>query len=337
MIVRRGFILPLSLMLMAIAIALVARVALRMTAERGRTHYFGEQMQAQLLAEGAVPLIIAILNGEKKSEEKKKEEPRLLTVCAAMNRWQRFQFTAEREGFTGELALYLAVEQGKLDINRFYDWDKKAYRTDGQFDGKKVLEWLSDRLEGIVSERTFADVYDDLAKKRKKPFDDVGEFFGHPAMKALRRWPKSPPEEKEAAEQEKRIPALYDLFTIAAQSGTSLGVLSDSLAWCASMKAPAFTQKDDSEKILAIAQKIENPIAAADWNSLLAPLTGKEYTSLPRELVSAATSGVKNPVLSVVIESIVGEARYVCAVLLVPQSSKSESVSYTVARLYRLT
>lgn len=341
MIVRRGFIMPLALILMALALALIARVALLVNAEKSHMRTSVLRTKAELLAQGAVPVVAALLTGEKKkktgdTEKKVDAEPPLLGLCMYMNRWQRFQFTAERDGFSGEIAVYITAEPGKIDLNRLYDFEKKEYRSDGNFDGKKFLEWLSERLESFTPERSFADIFDELVKKRKEPFTDVGELGAHTALARFARWPTQPQKEQKDGEEAKPQPALYDLFTVASPAALSLGVASESVAFLASMKSPAARTKDDGEKIHALAQSLEKPIDAAAWNTVLAPLTGKEYTNIPRELAAAAHGVLKHPVVSVVIESIVEDVRYACAVILVPQSLESQPVRYQTARFYKI-
>ena len=329
---------------MALAMALIARVALRVNAEKSHMRTFVLRTKAELLAQGAVPVVAALLNGEQKkkagdSEKKVEAAPPLLGLCMYMNRWQRFQFTAERDGFSGEIAVYIAAEPGKIDLNRLYDFEKKEYRSEGSFDGKKFLEWLSERLEGIVSERSLADIFDELAKKRTEPFTDVGELGAHQALARFARWPTRPQKEsKEAGDgkEHKAQPSLYDLFTVASPDAFSLAVASESVAFLASMKPPAARTKEDGEKIQSLAQSLEKPVDAAIWNSLLAPLTGKEYTNIPRELAAAGHGVLKHPVVSVVIESIVEDVRYTCAVLLVPQPLESQPVQYQTARFYKI-
>lgn len=336
--VRRGFIMPLALMLMTLALALISRVALLVNAEKSHMRTFVLRTKAELLAQGAVPVVAALLNGEKKkktgdSEKKVEAAPPLLGLCMYMNRWQRFQFTAERDGFSGEIAVYIAAEPGKIDLNRLYDFEKKEYRSEGNFDGKKFIEWVSERLEGLISERSFADIFDELVKKRTEPFTDVGELCAHQSLARFARWPTRP--QKDPKER-KPQPALYDLFTVASPDALSLGVATESVAFLASMKPPTARTKEDGEKIHTLAQSLEKSIDAAVWNAVLAPLTGKEYTNIPRELAAAAHGVLKHPVVSVVIESVVEDIRYACAVILVPQPLESQPVRYQTARFYKI-
>jgi hypothetical protein len=340
MMVRRGFIMPLALILMALAMALIARVALRVNAEKAHMRSFALRTQAELLAQGALPIVEALLTGEHKkkagdSEKKHAAVPPLLGLCLSMNRWQRFQFTAERDGFSGEIAVYITAEAGKIDLNRLYDFEKKEYRSAGNFDAKKFLVWISERLERITPDRSFSEIFDELVKQRKEPFSDVGELGAHRALAQFPRWPT---QSKSAAapEDQKQQPALYDLFTVASPQAFSLGIATESVAFLAGMKAPAARTKDDGEKLQLLAQSLEKPIDPSLWNTLLAPLTGKEYTNIPRELVTAAVGEIQHPTVSVVIESIVEDIRYACAVLVVPHHIESQPVRYQTARFYTI-
>ena len=83
--------------------------------------------------------------------------------------------------------MVIGSEEGKININRAYDFEKHAFIGEGQPNGdmKQVFQDLFELIKDTLNADLFAD-FERFLKERKYPLNDVTEL-----LKSFRR-PKKP-------------------------------------------------------------------------------------------------------------------------------------------------
>jgi hypothetical protein len=277
--------------------SMVEREKARMLALSGVEIFFGmlaepipEKKDQSGAASGAAPA---------QQPEEKEFLSRFLPVA---NRWQRFQLTATKDGVDGEIGVYMACEDGKIDLNELYDFKKHAFKGAGkpQGDMQKVVQELCTRIEKRMGGKQLFEGLSTLLKNRKEPLNDVTELIMIPAFKDFKyalfceppRTPK-PGEQKEAEKQTalalKKV-YLTDLFTLASHKETIQ-------PWVFSRSLQEVLELVPGGAELSVAQQKQKAAAAlknfkqkmtwqTDWQASLGAFYGKDFTSLPNSIQS---------------------------------------------------
>ena len=86
-----------------------------------------------------------------------------------LNRWQTFELTEEIDGLDGEIKLCITCEDGKLDLNQWYDFNKKKFiggegthrgkfnmKHAHSFDGKKIFKAVFAALKKCREQKTYS-------------------------------------------------------------------------------------------------------------------------------------------------------------------------------------
>src|SRR5579871_261793 len=128
---QSGYILMLTLMMLALMTFVATYLISKTTGYAPAMRMFVDRQKATMLALGGIQVALSQLavypqskEGEQaKSASKDQEAVTLLKkIMPSLNRWQSFTLKKERDGVTGTLQLCITCEQGKLDINKLYDF-----------------------------------------------------------------------------------------------------------------------------------------------------------------------------------------------------------------------
>lgn len=103
-----------------------------------------DREHAEMLALGGINLAMAQLRAEKPKEKDKKKEKKnpeqekkekkkefeafLTRVLPHLNRWQVFKLDKEIDGIDGELKICVTCENGKININEAFDFQKQEFK-----------------------------------------------------------------------------------------------------------------------------------------------------------------------------------------------------------------
>ena len=209
---------------------------------------------AEMLALGGINLAISqltIREEQKNKDQEIKDESQkpnekvfkqfLKRILPHLNRWQVFTLNEKYEGFAGEIKLCITSEDGKININEAFDFEKKEFKQEY----KKLLESLS--IRGKTANGEILKKLTAFFKKRNKKIDDISQiqevlpqldiFFYEPPVRTKKQ---------SKAFQNQRV-ALQDLFTICSSNGKIEPLfLSDSVCSIFRLKRP---KAYDSEKM----------------------------------------------------------------------------------------
>lgn len=337
---RSGFVMILVLLLLSVALVMLTNLSNRVVTYRQYSRLFADREKAKALALSGVQLAISQLLVDEKNQgpgDQKKmplQELQLQAVMRAINRWQRYELQEDIDGIAGEVGFFLASEDGKINLNQLWDFDKKSYRKTAQFDGLKVAQALDPHMKKLVADEPFSLVFDRLCKARAQPFDDVTQLMlakeFTPSKDSL--FPLVPDAKKN---DEKTSIALTDLFTIfSAGHELQPAVLSRSLDVVLGLKPLPGTLKERESLLQTIktAQTVQQ-----QWETSLGQFYGKGLSALPPELkgLFGAKFGVTN--FSVISYGTVGSVtQKLCAIIAQRQSPQDKHTSYAFIRLFWL-
>lgn len=216
----KGYVLPLSLMMVATLMILVTSIINRVAVTRYVTR--NEQMlaQAKLLALSGVQIACAQLQEAKEQsalqgKEKKMQkvaEPQLggINGFEQVSFWHEYKTTQSVDGVDGNIAWYIVPEAGKIPINALFDFKKKNFVQDAKTDGRKVMTAVGQLLQPYLKSINFVEVVEKFLTTQKEPIDDITKFREIPELQPFTSvfFPQ------QRMEKEKNVPTFADLFTV---------------------------------------------------------------------------------------------------------------------------
>ncbi len=350
-----GFIIVLTMMLIATSVLLVSLVINRVSAYRRMGSLWTDREKAKMIALGGIEIAISQLAQlDKKDEKNKKEKPQgsaheksaesskqdvakkdaekakaLVNVLfTTVNKWQTFPLKTDVEGIEGECSLYVSSEQGKINLNGLYDVKKKKFVTMGTVDGKKFCDFISEKLKPLLERQKqkpieLTNLLENFFKNHQA-LDDVTELFTT-NMQELPLF----------REPEGKNIAFNDLFTVMASKNTL-----DPFAFSTSLnRIIGVNRTDDVKKIpveelfkLSQQQKIEWEKA---WSPLFATLYGKDYSGLPAEIKPFLATRFETTLWSVVSYGKVGTVT--SKVYAIIEKSKNPDEPFQIKKIYWLS
>src|SRR5579859_3407887 len=142
---KPGYILVLTLMILAIAIVITTQLFNQGTVHSVYANTVVEREKAKQLALGGIQVAMSVLTPKESSEQKTDEtaqaEPKdekrsqLKKLLPALNRWLTFDLKEDIDGIDGQLKICISCEQGKLNLNTIYDFKKKKFVGQDQLKG----------------------------------------------------------------------------------------------------------------------------------------------------------------------------------------------------------
>ncbi len=331
-----GYILILTITLMSLMIVMVTQVFNRGSAYLAYTSTIEKREQAKMLAISGVRLTLAQLY-VKKPEQKKgsKEKPPseeglfLKQMLPILNRWQTI--SVNQGGLDGDMKIYVACEDGKLNVNSLYDFEKQQFKGSKQEQEmfrKKFLE----KVKSMV--HTDGDLFTGLEKLLKKNrINDVTQLLESPEYVAFANKVFVRPD-KNAEDSEIM---LTDLFTTWSESdGIEPWMFSQSMANVLGLQGMARATIESRKESLQAWLKLFKPTAKwqQDWNNSLAKVYGVDFKTLPQGVETMFATKFVPKVFSVVSYGIAGEIIQKVFAIVVRSSNSYGDVSYRIKKLY---
>jgi hypothetical protein len=336
---QKGYILVLTLMMLTIVLVLTTQIFNGGTIYSLIAQTTVEREKAKRLALGGVQVAMSQLFTT--TSEQPIEKPQLQkALVPALNRWQQFTFTQGRDGIEGALQICVMCEQGKFNLNAFYDFPKKKFINEDQPNGgmRKIAEELFKRVKDFVGGKDLFPAFEKLLKERGYPFNDVTELFASAEFAPFKNLVfYEPPSDQE--KKGKRPVYLTDLFTVSTQKELIDPLLfSDSV--CAVLglaRAQDGQIKKRTEEIKNLLQNMKPKIDwKADWDTILKPLYGKDFTSLPKDIDSVLDSQFEPLTFSVLSYGKVGKISQRMLVIIEKHTNKkgSSASPFIIKRMY---
>ncbi|HBL98068.1 TPA: hypothetical protein DDZ86_00295 [Candidatus Dependentiae bacterium] len=344
-----GFILVLTFFILSAAVVLVTYLVTRVIADQQVSGFVIERERNKQLALAGVELIKSKLDLGKESKERKASLEWLFTV---LNRWTEIPLKAGQDGIDGTLFFYISAEDGKINLNRFYDQNKKVFKLPNTPEEKKTWGIISEGVrKQFPNDFSLIEEIEKVLKKRKKPLEDLSELFLDPTDPSKESFPFVPisyfpvlptGEKTEDGKEEPLAFALSDLFTVTSDVTNIDKVkpiyLSHWLTVALGLN-PWPTSKDERKKLAKkLADKVEpaNPQLtwSSEWDTLLAPVFGKKFAALDKGVSGMFEGQGRAKNLSVVCYGKTGERSQGVFALLQMKSGDDNRVFYVIKRWY---
>jgi hypothetical protein len=341
--VHDGYILMLTLMLLTIGLAITTYLFNTGTVHTIYARTITEREKARNLALSGIQIALSQLHTiqkEKKDDTAEKlnaEQQLLMTVVPVLNRWQRFNLVQESDGIDGQMGVCISSEDGKFNINSFYDFERKKFIGENQLSGdmKQVAQDIFKRLKEFVHNKDLFPAFEKCLKERGKPLQDVTQLLSQKEFAVFKDTLfYAPPTEQE---KEKRGVYLMDIFTVESRSAMlEPWLLSDS---CVALYGLMRAQSNDIKKRKEMMQKMirelkKNEPWATAWNRVLKPLYGKDFNHIPTLITALLTQQFEPSTFSVLSYGKVGTVTCYSYAILERVSEKKSSIPFVVKKIF---
>ncbi|MES1224699.1 MAG: hypothetical protein ABUT20_54910 [Bacteroidota bacterium] len=339
---KPGYILILTLLLTSLTVVLVTSIVFKTTVLSSFARVFIDREKAKVFARNGIQIGLSQLNNlmpqdEKKDDsakdsDKKKEDPRIemfAKLFSIINRWQTFDIDQSIFQETGKIELYIASEEGKINLSKLYDAKKDAFVT-GDLDGKKIATLIFDQLGSVQGSEKLLGSFEKFMKDRKLPLQDVSELLLMKELRSFKNQLLPAVEEKQADSKEKNKLYLLDLFTLETTTGlVDPMVLSESFGnlfgldrqstidgqkWVKELPAGAFNSQET-------------------WDKFFSPLYKKEFKALPADFASWIATKSDPQIFSLLVVATVGKVKQKMYAIV---HKDSKSKQFIVRKLYWL-
>jgi len=325
---KSGFILPLTLSLIGLAMALVIYMVNNGRAFSPSAKIMIEREKARMLARSGIEIAMSQLSipdkntqapkatdaketaAEKESapEQKEKQKETLFSfIVPRINTWQTFSLKRAVEGMQGEIGVCIMCEEGKLDLNELYD-PETGKLTNDALNG--IMNVVFERMQKTVGGTELRKSFEKFLKERKTKLDDVTELL---TIKEFAAWKDTMfynPPEKGASKQSKASLYLTDIFTVCSGKKTvQPWLLSDSLRGIFEVSRVKDSPLEEKKKAFA---ELNKSVPAAlnwpdGWNKYLKAWYGKEFAALPKGIETLLDTKFEPVIFSVLCYGKVGK------------------------------
>jgi hypothetical protein len=358
-----GYILIFALLMLStlVAIATYSMTRGSIYVPFARAQEFREQ--AKLIARGGLEIAIAQLahvhkepekksnddtqNAENKPQSNPLQESKLFLThfLPTINRWQEYKLTEEVDGINAMVRICLMCEEGKININQIYDYDKKTFIGKGkpQGDWYALMQELCKQIEQKQGGTDLFKALETFLKKRPYKLIDVTELLHIKEFASFRNHQFYMPPTEAINKENKQPLYLTDLFTVESRKRTvNPWVFSNALLGLLGLEQAAYgdTQKrrEQSEEWFKQFNRTKN--WKDDWSLLLEPIYHKELASLPKNIETIFDTSADPRLFSVLSEGHVGTItqQLFAIVERTKKSEKKGKTSYTITvkKLYWL-
>jgi hypothetical protein len=354
-----GYILVFTLMIISISVIIVFQLF-----DKGTVHDFFiknmvERQQAQSIALGGIQLALSQLTDQevsakgaaagvtpeqqKQQQQSEKEKKLLEVLLPVINRWQTIALQEKTEGVDAELKICVSCENGKININDWFDFKEHTFVGEGsaQGDAKKAFQLIFSTIKKSMGQANLFESFEKFLKQRHYKVNDATELLAIKEFEIFKDavFYDPPVSGKEKKEARKRM-YLTDIFTTwPVKRGIEPWLFSDSVAGLFSLKRADEGTIEEREQRTKEWLKTFKPTAqwAQDWKTTLLPLHGKDFKNIPQELAFMLSTKFEPTMFSVLSYATVGNATHkVCAIIERYKQQDKDSYSARVRKIYWL-
>lgn len=319
---QSGYVMVLALMVIALMVTLVTIMAQKSSVHLHYMKTMINREKAKNLAFSGIQIAMSQLANAEKEPEKKEAKPAeqekkqtqkdplaqqkrfLVNILPILNSWQNFKLTQKDDGVRGQISICISCEDGKLDINQFFDFAHKKFINEGtgKNDAKKLFQELFNKLKEMQGGESLLNVFEKFLKERQNRLHEPSELLAIKEFDIFKNKIFFAPEPtvQHKGGQEKQSVYLQDIFTLwSSKKELNPWLLSHSLQAVCGLKATRgedFTSKQLEGKLKDFKQELAFP---KDWDKFLAPLFGKKFEQLPQEFRRVMSTKFEPHVFSV--------------------------------------
>lgn len=361
---KRGYVLPLAVMIIAVMVTLTTRLFDRSRVQIAYGSYIVDRVQASELALNGVTIARRLItqvyehpSDDKKNTQKKESSDQEIyaQLLPLLGSWKKYTIQEKQGKLQGTVQICITCEDGKININKLFDWGKKKWRALPETAANKQAPRAeTDKTYKTLMQKTGTQIAR-LAHTKKTLFDNLTEFFtkrGYPLndvtdilnQPAIGNWSEyiffEPLEGKNARDYTNRPIYLNDIFTIwTSHAGANPWVLSDGMrALIGAHRIDA--HKFDTAAIKKVVKNFKKNITlATDWDTTVKPLYGISYGPKIASEAPFIESEYSISAFCVLSYATVGRCtQRLCAIITrAASSNSSDEPQWTIARIYWLT
>ncbi|MGB8367574.1 MAG: hypothetical protein WCD44_04410, partial [Candidatus Babeliales bacterium] len=301
-----GYILIFTLLMTAAMTALTTYIFNRGIIYTPFIQLMINQEKARIIAIGGIQIIASQLTYQEKEKKQtttmekqvetssnNNEKKFLARILPTLNRWQIFQLAEDTEGIDAQLQVCLMSEEGKININKIYDFSQHKFyeKETNQQNWKKILQEIFARIEKISKEKDLFSSLEKFLSKQNHPLNDVTEILNDKPFAIFKNNLFYEPPSKSKGQKTQVTPLLYltDIFTTS--SSTMLlepWLFSNSIDNLLGLKQATFGDiKQRKEMVEKWLKNFKKTVKwKQDWNTQLKPVYEKELQSLPQGIDS---------------------------------------------------
>lgn len=287
---------------------------------------------------------------QEQKESEKKEAPNavdnentmlLHTILPSLNRWQEYALTKEVDGIDGTVYVCIMSEEGKININHIYDFEKKEFTNISGHNWKELIESICTSLEKVSGSTNLFKAFEKILKERKYPFNDATELLTSPEFASFKDLlffePPSTDSSRAVQEQKKEKHAqlyLTDIFTVWTKQATvEPWLFSNSIAGLLGLpQAQPQESKSRKEKIGEWLKHFKQKSQwSTDWDVSMKVMYGKELRSLPKNIDSFMSTTFDPTFFSVLVYGQVDDViQRVYGIMERVKHTEKDSIEYDV-------
>lgn len=287
--------------------------------------------QARFLALGGINLAISQVliqddHSNKQEDEKIKElnaiKKMLSKTFPFLNRWQTFNIEEKFYGFEGQIKFCVTCENGKININQAFDFQKQEFKKEWQ---KKLAALY---IPGKIAEGEILKKLTEFFKNRKRKLDEITELIKIEGLGNLNMFyspPKIPKSKRDLRPNSSIF--LQDLFTVWTNDDKiNLLFLSDSACAVFKLRRPLATDPEILKEKYDNFVKDFNKDWASDWEqnwNALVPFFGEKPSDL-KEFNQILSKEVGGKIYSVLSCGMVGDVEQKLLVVIKEFEIKQE-------------
>lgn len=302
--VKPGYILMLTLATIALCMFISSYVFNRAFVFDRLSRTMINREKSRALTYGGIQLGMSQLAGgpndqkEQKSEGQQKassdNQQLIKAILPILHKAQKYQLKQAIEGIDANITLVLSSEEGKVNINRAYDFNAHKFIGEGQPSGD--MKAVFKELFGLINKKLKVDLFEDFEKflkDRKYPLNDVTELLAIKSFEVFKNNVFFNPMAQEASDKV----FLTDIFTVnSSKKEIDPWLLSHSMKVLLQLNVN--TNAEDLLKNFKEQADWKN-----DWGKIFTPVYGRDFTALPKSIAA-----VLNPQFSPKIFSILSQA-----------------------------
>lgn len=370
---RSGYIMIFALLVIAASMVIVAYVGHRGSVHAPFMHMSIAREKAKLIALSGIQVAVAQLAKSPASEQSSsakvsadkqvdsskdknkafdklasdndtEQKEFLQRILPTLNRWQTFELKDDVDGIDAQLSVCLMCEEGKINLNRVYNFKKEQFRGDKEKGWKSIMQELCKNIEKTVKVADLFPVFEKTFKERRSKYNDATELLLKKEFHGFKDllFYEPPMADKEKKDKKQQQIYLTDIFTVWSSSGKiEPWLFSNSLAILFGL--PQAEAQDSKKRAEQVGEWLKNFKQKAnwqqDWKTILQPMYGKELRTLPKNIDSMLSDTFDPHFFSVRVHAKVGEVtQRAYAILERNKRSQSNNSEYDIVlrKLYWL-
>lgn len=208
----------------------------------------------------------------------------LKKLVPVLGRWQTVKLDAVKDGIDGEIKICIMSEDGKINLNELYDFQKHAFvgNDKEREELKKALQEVFSGIKKAAGSEELFDALEAFLKERDDKLRDITELLTIKSFASFRNDIFYSPDHQSSSSKEKKPLYLTDIFTLWSQKKSI-----DPWLLSYSLRTILDLPEIDSGAIPEALKKFKGSYTwPAEWNDSLSKVYKKDFNSLPKGIAT---------------------------------------------------